>query len=121
MCGRFKTFQAAVDELMSTRPEVCHEFIYYVEQPMTLTQWVALDDAMSQAFAAAGIDDDKVIGLCGPIPDMDTEREPMETTGRSMTSEEFLASLADDDGMPPAPDDGIDSDGSWSHDHGGEG
>lgn len=61
----FKTWDMAVDEVL---PEQEHQIIYYISERLSLEQWIALDEAMDEAFEAAGIDGDKVTGIAGPIP-----------------------------------------------------
>lgn len=76
---KFKTFQAAVDEVTSDREEVNHEIIWYIEKRLTLQQWSDLDSAMVEAFEKVGIDMDGVIGIAGPIPfDDDDEQAALE-------------------------------------------
>lgn len=63
----FKTLDACFEDWPEDRT-VAHEFIWYVENQLTWEQWIALDDAMEEAFEKAGIPLDDVVGTAGPIP-----------------------------------------------------
>jgi len=63
----FKTIDLAFEDI----PEGVtfnHEIIYYIERPLTLDEWIALDEAQSDAFEKVGISMEDVLGIAGPIP-----------------------------------------------------
>lgn len=64
---QFRTMEAVFEAWDDDR-RFDHEFIWYVSVPLTLEQWLVLDDAMGEAFEAAGISLDDVVGVAGPIP-----------------------------------------------------
>jgi len=66
---KFRTLEAYFEEWEAKgREDMYHEFIWYVNVPLTFEQWMKLDDAMGDAFEAAGINLDEVVGVAGPIP-----------------------------------------------------
>jgi len=78
MTEKFKTMEA-VFETWDEERSFNHEFIWYVSVPLTLEQWIQLDDSMGEAFEAAGISLDDVVGVAGPIPGMDGVPDGDET------------------------------------------
>jgi hypothetical protein len=44
-----------------------HEIVWYIQKPLTLDQWIELDDKMWEVFEETGIGDETV-GFAGPIP-----------------------------------------------------
>jgi len=78
---KFKTLEAYFETWDAEKKEdMFHEFIWYVGIPLTMEQWIVLDAAMGNAFEAAGISQDDVVGIAGPIPfDMVDEEETNES------------------------------------------
>jgi hypothetical protein len=68
--NHYKTIDAALEAEPGLRPKdglFHHELIYYIDCPLTLDQWIELDNKMSDVFDDMGIGED-VMGFAGPIP-----------------------------------------------------
>lgn len=85
---KFKTFHEAAEKL-HPNADVYHEITWWISRPMTLAEWIVLDDAMCDAFEKAGLEDE-YMGVAGPIPfDVDgkTHPEAMEEQENERTEE----------------------------------
>lgn len=72
---QFETFDAVIAELSTRVESVAHEIVYYIEKPVTLDQWAALDQGMSEVFDRV-LGEASVIGIAGPIPELGGAAEP---------------------------------------------
>jgi hypothetical protein len=65
----FNTYSDAEGELIVDGDKVHHSITYYIQRTLTLDEWIALDNAMDEAFAKVfGDKFDDYFGLAGPIP-----------------------------------------------------
>jgi hypothetical protein len=53
---------------LSLPNDVHHEFTYWVGCRMTMDEWIALDNALDEAFESVLGPDADVTGVAGPIP-----------------------------------------------------
>ena len=67
---RFKTFDEAATKGHPS-DDIHHEITWWITRPMTLDEWIKLDDEMNKAFAVTfGESFDGYMGIAGPIPEV---------------------------------------------------
>lgn len=64
--ARFKTFNEFAETLDDR--EFHHEVTYWIDQLMTMDQWIKLDNLMSDALVEVFGENHDIVGVAGPIP-----------------------------------------------------
>lgn len=51
--------------------DIHHEITWWIEEPLTMEQWIELDNRQCEVFAEMGIE--KYTGVAGPIPELGSD------------------------------------------------